>query len=391
MNKSATILLTLWGMTLAAPLSAQDGFNLMEAEENMVEAEKAAGTAQPFSRSDASAGNDEKQKDDSLFSFFNFSFSGKDEERTSPEAETSGEPVVEETPLQKLTRQAAAGDLNAQMTLGYMYLYGVDGVGIDYAKAFEYYKLAAAQGDNVAINNLGSLYYSGIGTERNLTRAAEFFNQAVEAGNTEAAVNLGFLYLTGSGVSKDNRRAVDLFARAAKANNPTAAFMLGYAYYCGFVVPLDYNKAFELIKISADAGYDEAQYLLADLYLNGLGVPQNYGNAVKSLKKAVAQGNVKAMTALGALLVEGKRYTLDYYTAHILYNLAAVRGAPAAPEQRDAIEPRLKLEELLKAQETADRYREKPSELTVYISRTFGHDIKSYIDGNMKSSVSDHK
>ncbi len=56
--------------------------------------------------------------------------------------------------------------------------------------------MAAAQGDNIAINNLGSLYFSGIGTEKNFTKAAQLFEQAAQLGNTEAAVNLAFIYLT---------------------------------------------------------------------------------------------------------------------------------------------------------------------------------------------------
>lgn len=391
MKKSVSALAVLLGLGISSPASAQEGFNLMAAEESQVEAEIAAEKPSALPPHVAPAAAAETAEKDGLFSFFNFSFGKKGGEETAGKPDAPAPQTPEETPLQKLTREAGGGSLDAQLTLGYMYLYGVDGVDIDYVKAFNYYKQAAAQGDNVAINNLGSLYYSGIGTERNLTKAAETFEKAVVAGNTEAAVNLGFLYLTGSGVIKDNRKAMELFERAAKVNNPTAAFMLGYAYYRGFIVPQDYKKAFDLIKISADAGYDDAQYVLAGLYLNGWGVPQNYGNAVKTLNKAVAQGNVNAMTALGSILVEGKRYTLDYYTAHILYNLAAVRGAPEAAEQRDAIEPRLKIEDLLRAQGVADRYQEKPSDLTKYISQTFGADIKSYIDNSLKPLPADNK
>ena len=53
-----------------------------------------------------------------------------------------------------------------------MYLYGEDGVPVDYKKAFTYYNMAAAQNDPIAVNNLGSLYFSGIGTEKNFTKAA---------------------------------------------------------------------------------------------------------------------------------------------------------------------------------------------------------------------------
>ena len=69
-----------------------------------------------------------------------------------------------------MTRLAEEGDVDACLTLGYMYLYGENGVARDPERAFKYYSMAAAQEDKIAVNNLGSLYYSGIGTEKALPR-----------------------------------------------------------------------------------------------------------------------------------------------------------------------------------------------------------------------------
>lgn len=324
--------------------------------------------------------SEEKKQDKGVFSFLNV-FDKK------PKVDTKVDSGPQETPLERLIRTAKEGDLNSQMSLGYMYLYGEDGVEVDYKKAFEYYKQAAAQNDNVAINNLGSLYFSGIGTSRNPELAAKMFAKASDLGNVEASVNLAFLYLSGQGVERNYRQAINMFNKAAEAGNPTANFMLGYAYFKGFVVPKDLRHAFELVRKGANAGYDDAQFVLAQMYVNGWGIPQNYGKAVTALNMAAEQGHVAAMVELANTLMIGDKYPMDIYTAHILFNVASVLGAEGAAEMRDQLKPKLKIEDLLQAQAQAEKYKEKPSELTIYINRTFGENIKGYIDEGLKEQA----
>lgn len=334
--------------------------------------------------------DDKKVADDrGIFSFLNFSFIKKpallenktDTTTEQPEANAQSTP---ETPLQKIHRLAEEGNLESQLALGYMYLYGENGVTSDYAKAFKYYEMAAAQNDKIALNNLGSLYFNGIGTEVNYVKAAELFAQAAKLGSDDAAVNLAFIYLSGNNRSQNQQEAVELFRQAANAGNNTARFMLGYAYYKGFQVQQDYYKAVELMKISSDAQFDEAQYVLALMYINGQGIAKNYGNAVKYLSAAATQGNVPALMKLADILTEGTMYPRNLVRAHIMYNVASVLGAPDAAQKRDDLEQKLKLEELLPAQTAAEKFQPKPSELTSYIRQTFGNNIRRYIDENMK-------
>lgn len=320
-----------------------------------------------------------RDQDSGIFSFMNFSFMKKKPTVAVDDANK----LPEETEFERITRLANSGDVNAQLSLGYKYLYGEEDIKTDYKKAFEYYSMAAEQNDDVAINNVGSLYFSGIGTERNTNKAATMFQKASDLGNSEATLNLAFLYLTGNGVVKNSREAISMFTKAAKANNSTAKFMLGYAYYKGFVVPQDFIRAAELIKDASDAQYADAQYVLGIMYMNGQGMPQNYGNAVKLLKKSGMQGNLEAMMELGNILASGSKYPKDNYTAHVLFNLSSVRGAPDAAEKRNFIEQYLQIDEILQAQSEAEGFREKPSEITVYINQTFGKNIKSYIDEDL--------
>ena len=76
-------------------------------------------------------------------------------------------------------------------------------------------------------------------------------------------------------------------------------------------------------------------------------------------------------------------YPKNIYQAHILYNIASVKGAEYAASNRDALEKSMKIDEILQAQAEAEAFKETPKELTTYIRKTFGNNIKSYIDDQM--------
>lgn len=97
--------------------------------------------------------------------------------------------------LEEMKQKAAAGDIEAQLDLGYMYLYGVNGVKADYKQALAYYEQAAGKKNAVALNNLGSLYFNGLGTKVDYPTAIKYFDEAARLGSNDAAVNLAIIYL----------------------------------------------------------------------------------------------------------------------------------------------------------------------------------------------------
>ena len=190
---------------------------------------------------------EQKEKKDSFFSFMNleapknlFNFS-KDDTSTEEKATT----------VEDVIKLANGGDLEAQLALGYSYLYGENGVSIDYQKSFEYYTKAALQNDATGLNNLGSLYYGGIGVKRDVKKAAVLFKKAADLGNVNAAVNVGFMHASGKGAKKDIVLALKYFESSLSSDIPAAKFMIGYAYYKGLHRDLDYLKAAQLLKESA--------------------------------------------------------------------------------------------------------------------------------------------
>ena len=330
--------------------------------------------------------NDEQKSGGSFFSFITKPisklFSANDEV-----VDNNGK---KETFLEQSLRLAKEGNVESQMNLGYMYLYGNNGVEQDFEKAFEYYNMAAEQNNPIALNNIGSLYFNGIGVEKNRAKALDYFRRSATLGNDNAATNLAFIYLTGnSNDSERNKQAINLFKQAAQSGNKLAKFMLGYAYYKGFTLERDNYAAFTLIKDAADEGaeFDEAQYILAEMYANGYGSVQNYVNAVNYYSKAVEQGNTDAYVDLAKIYAEGRFAQQNMVKAHTLFNIAASEGNTKAAQIRDEIGARLKLEVLLLAQTEAQSFKPAPSELTTYVRQTFGNNVRNYIDKHIKTII----
>lgn len=97
---------------------------------------------------------------------------------------------------------AKAGDAAAQTDLGVMYATGT-GVERDFAKAMEWYLKAAEQGSGMAMANLANMYFQGEGVPRDAAKAAEWNLKAAEHDNIKGQVNIGVMYYQGTGVAKD--------------------------------------------------------------------------------------------------------------------------------------------------------------------------------------------
>lgn len=313
------------------------------------------------------------------FSFLNFSFLGNKDKK--PELNRQKD-EPQETFVERMTRMAEEGDVDACLTLGYMYLYGENGVESNPQKAFKYYSMAASQEDKIAINNLGSLYFSGIGVEKNTLKAAQMFNKAAKLGNHEAALNLAVIYLGTPSANSAKDSIVPLLQQAANGGNVIAKYILGYSYYRGFLLPKDDYKSFELLQAAATE-FDEAQYQLAMRYMKAEGTPRNYGNAVKYLKQSAHQGNTDAMLAIANILAAGTSYQKNEYEAYIWFNIASAYQIKEAAEKRDILEKVLTIADLLQAQATSEAFKEKPTETTAYVRSTFGNNVTSFIDNNI--------
>ncbi len=211
----------------------------------------------------------------------------------------------------------------AYNNLAYMYDNG-DHVSADPYKAFEYYHMAAEQGNDVGKFNLGICYLTGLGTEPNIEQGKYWLGQIQKDSSiNERAENIlshcfnqrhdfttPFLgiYLPESKRNDLDRcwkeenyiEEIALYKKYMQGNSDGRKALgrkaisynnMGYLYENGLGVPQDYTKAFEYYYEAANLG--EAANLesttgkcnLAFCYLNGIGVDRDKEMAKYWLKK----------------------------------------------------------------------------------------------------------
>jgi len=176
---------------------------------------------------------------------------------------------------------AKEGYADAQCLLGFCYKKGGLGVSQDNAKAAEWFRKAAGQGNAEAQKALNSLAGSSGETEKN---AAADDARFIEARKLYAKSQFD--------------KAFPLFQALAKADHAAAQYQLGDCYFFGNGVEENRAKGIEWIRKAAEQGHAEAQDSLARCYVHGDGVPRDETVAMEWWRKAAAQGHEVAREAL---------------------------------------------------------------------------------------------
>lgn len=173
--------------------------------------------------------------------------------------------------LSYLMPLAEQGDLQAQIDLGLVYMFGSI-VPADSQAAFQWL--------NLALENKSS-------SQNNKLRA-------------RAQSFLAYLYLSGQGVQRDIDKAFELLKAAEKYNDPDALFGLGSYYMHQSYV--DYNNeqghfktAFGYFQKAAALGHPSAYYEMSVMYEYGRSVKQDHSIATELLKKSVELGSIKGL------------------------------------------------------------------------------------------------
>jgi TPR repeat protein len=117
--------------------------------------------------------------------------------------------------LDDIRRKAEAGDVHAQLILGYLYDSG-EGVPRNHKEAAKWYHKAAGQGNAPAQNHLGGMYAIGRGVPRNDKEAVKWWHKAAEQGVASAQNNLAVRFVVGKGVPKDFVSAYAWYSVAAQ-------------------------------------------------------------------------------------------------------------------------------------------------------------------------------
>lgn len=83
----------------------------------------------------------------------------------------------------------------------------------NWTKSFRWYEKAALQGYAQGMDNLGFMYETGTGTERDEVKAAEWYRKGAEAGDASACFHLAWMYKEGKGVPQSEKTADMWFDR----------------------------------------------------------------------------------------------------------------------------------------------------------------------------------
>ena len=129
-----------------------------------------------------------------------------------------------ELALQYLEIAAEVGDLNARFTLANWYTSGElerrlgrPTNSVLKKQGIAFMKEAADAGNPVAAFNMGlfSCAASNEFTTQNYEEAVQWYTRAIAGGFSAACINLGTMYRTGMGVQKDPKKAKELFELGA--------------------------------------------------------------------------------------------------------------------------------------------------------------------------------
>ena len=196
------------------------------------------------------------------------------------------------------------------------------GVPKDYDEAIKWYRLAAAQGDAFAQNNLGGMYKTGQGVAKDYVEAIKWYRVAAAQGNAQSQTNLGYMYENGLGVPNDYGEAVKWYRLGAAQGYARAQYNLGVMYENGLGVAKDYDEAVKWYRLAAEQGNAYAQVKLGAMYVSARGVPKSDEEANKWYRLAAAQGNAEAQNNLAFHYARGQGVPQDYVLSYMWLTIA---------------------------------------------------------------------
>jgi hypothetical protein len=163
------------------------------------------------------------------------------------------------TAFRLLSAEAANGNADAQVNLGYMYARG-QGTAPNQAEALRLYRLSAERGNGEGMNAVGYKYQFGTGVAPDIGTAIDWYCRAVAQGNPRALNNLAILLNDGNGVARDVPQARDLWRQAADRGNTNSALNLGVS----LATSGNTSEALLWLRRAAQAGQPSAQKVLRD-------------------------------------------------------------------------------------------------------------------------------
>jgi hypothetical protein len=195
--------------------------------------------------------------------------------------------------LDQLIAKANAGDAAAQYQLGTMYNTG-QGVERNPDTAFTWFQKAARQG------NAGAMYELGVA----------FYNGETLGGTTRQDVGFAWAWFTLAsehGESAGEREATRVRSELGDALALNARYKLGLLLVRGEDIPGDVSQGRRVLEEAAIGGSTDAMLELAAMYEKGNGVPTDGAKAVHWFEQAATHsGNTAIQLHIAQIYLDGK-------------------------------------------------------------------------------------
>lgn len=132
-------------------------------------------------------------------------------------------------------------------------------------------------------------YYYGRGVGVDYARAVEWYERAALNGHAEAQFSLAVSYANGQGITRNESAALQWFRRAAAQGDLEAQYFLGLGLLFG-AFP-DPDEAANWIQRVAESKYKPSYRVLSWLYTTGTGTPQSLKESIRWSVKGVVRGS----------------------------------------------------------------------------------------------------
>lgn len=207
----------------------------------------------------------------------------------------------QDSPQCKIVSSKELTSAEQERLMGFIYSYTSEGVEKDCKKAKYWLEKSASQGNEEALDGLGTIYFVGCSVNKDYRKAEEYYLLANEKGSKQAKVNLGEIYREGGfGLERDYDKALYWYQLGLN-DNPYRAYNSLASLY---IDQENYEEAYKYLIQAADLGNPEAEYNLGVMYNSGIVVEENKEKAIYWYKKSAAQGWTDAQYNLDILLNE---------------------------------------------------------------------------------------
>jgi TPR repeat protein len=163
--------------------------------------------------------------------------------------------------LDRTRNNAEKGFARDQTRIGYMHWLGIL-LPESQTEAMKWFRLAAEQGDSLALTYLAEMYAKGMGVEADLEHAVALMNQAAARNYVGAQAALGYLLCFKNAPNSTPYSGIELLERAARSGSSLGQTCLGFSYISGKHVKRDIQKGWFWLELAAQNHYEPAKIAL---------------------------------------------------------------------------------------------------------------------------------